>query len=82
MHTIIRGGRLLDIERHAAEPADILVEGDTVHTVGPPGMPAPEGAALRDATGRLLMPGLVNSHTHGTTTSPRASATAGISNCC
>ena len=65
MHTIIRGGRLLDIERHAAEPADILVEGDTVHTVGPPGMPAPEGAALRDATGRLLMPGLVNAHTHG-----------------
>ncbi len=65
MHTIIRGGRLLDIERHAAEPADILIEGDTIHTVGPPGLAAPEGAATHDASGRLMMPGLVNSHTHG-----------------
>ncbi|MYD99802.1 MAG: amidohydrolase, partial [Alphaproteobacteria bacterium] len=65
MHTIVRGGRLLDIERHTADPADILIEGDTIHTVGPPGMEAPEGAAVRDAGGRLMMPGLVNSHTHG-----------------
>ncbi|MDE0407973.1 MAG: amidohydrolase family protein, partial [Alphaproteobacteria bacterium] len=65
MHTIIRGGRLLDIEGHSAEPADILIENGTIRSVGPPGMDAPSDAALRDATGRLLMPGLVNSHTHG-----------------
>ncbi len=65
MHTILRGGRLLDIRRHAAEPADILVEGDRIHSIGPPGMAAPEGATHRDAAGRLLMPGLVNAHTHG-----------------
>ena len=65
MHTIVRGGRLLDIRRHAAEPADILVEGDRIHSIGPPGMAAPEGAMHRDAAGRLLMPGLVNAHTHG-----------------
>ena len=41
MNKIIRGGRLLDIEQHAAEPADILVEGDTVREIGPPGMAAP-----------------------------------------
>ena len=57
MHTIIRGGRLLDIEGHSAEPADILIENDTIRSVGPPGMDAPSDAALRDATGRLLMPG-------------------------
>ena len=65
MNTIIRGGRLLDIERHAAEPADILVGGDSVREIGPPGMAAPADAAALDATGRLLMPGLVNAHTHG-----------------
>ena len=65
MHTIIRGGRLLDIERHSAEPADVLVEGDTVRAIGPPGLAAPVDAIHRNATGRLLMPGLVNAHTHG-----------------
>ena len=65
MNTIIRGGRLLDIERHAAEPADILVEEDSVREIGPPGMPAPADASALDASGRLLMPGLVNAHTHG-----------------
>ena len=65
MNTIIRNGRLLDVERHAAEPADVLVEGDTVREIGPPGMAAPADAATLDASGRLLMPGLVNAHTHG-----------------
>ena len=65
MKQIIRGGRLLDIARHAEEPADILVEGDTIREIGPPGMAAPADAATLDATGRLLMPGLVNAHTHG-----------------
>ena len=63
--TIIRGGRLLDVARHAAEPADVLVESDTVREVGPPGMAAPADAVALDASGRLLMPGLVNAHTHG-----------------
>ena len=65
IRAIIRGGRLLDIGRHAAEPADILIEGDTVREIGPPGMAAPADAAIFDASGRLLMPGLVNAHTHG-----------------
>ena len=65
MKQIIRGGRLLDIPRHAAEPADILVEDDTICEIGAPGMAAPADATVLDATGRLLMPGLVNAHTHG-----------------
>ena len=65
MNTIIRDGRLLDIQGHSAVPTDILVIGDTVHEIGPPGMAAPDDAATLDASGRLLMPGLVNAHTHG-----------------
>ena len=39
---VIRGGRVLDAGGHSAEPGDILVDGDTIREIGPPGMPAPE----------------------------------------
>ena len=62
---VVRGGRLLDAARHGAAPADILIAGDTIREVGAPGMDAPAGARAIDASDRLLMPGLVNAHTHG-----------------
>ncbi len=64
-HTIIRGGLVLDIVGHEAAPGDILLAGDGIAEIGPPGLAAPEGARVIDAADRLLMPGLVNSHTHG-----------------
>jgi 5-methylthioadenosine/S-adenosylhomocysteine deaminase len=64
-HTLIRNGLVLDIAGHAAPPADLLIAGDTIAAIGPPGIAAPEDAAVVDAGGRLLMPGLVNAHTHG-----------------
>ena len=63
-HTIIRNGRLLDIAGHAAPPADILIAGDTIAAIGPPGLAAPDDAVVIEATDRLLMPGLVNAHHH------------------
>ena len=62
--TIIRGGRLLDAAAHRAEPADVLVDGNVIREIGRPGMAAPEGAVTLDARDRLLIPGLVNAHTH------------------
>src|SRR3984957_13392761 len=62
---IIRNGRLVDARRRLAEPADILIKGDTILSVGPPGLDAPEDATLIDASDRALMPGLVNAHVHG-----------------
>jgi guanine deaminase len=64
-HTILRGGRVLDIAAGTAEPADILIVGDTIFEIGPPGCPAPEGAVEISAARRLMHPGLVNAHTHG-----------------
>src|SRR5258708_3584953 len=64
-HTIIRGGLVLDIVGHKAAPGDILLAGDSIAEIGPPGLAAPEGARVIDAADRLLMPGLVNAHTHG-----------------
>src|SRR5437762_6454918 len=63
-HTIIRGGRVLDIAAGTAELADILVEDDTIREIGPSGCAAPEAAAEIDASHRLIHPGLVNAHTH------------------
>ena len=62
--TVIRGGRLIEPGRPLPQPADLLIRGDTVHEVGAPGLPAPAGARLIDATGQLLQPGLINAHTH------------------
>src|SRR5437763_5237230 len=63
-YTIVRGGRVLDIAAGTAEPADILIEDDTIREIGRPGCAAPEGAAELDAADRLIHPGLVNAHTH------------------
>ena len=63
-YTIVRGGRVLDIAAGTAAPADILIEDDTIREVGPPGVPAPEGAREISAARRLVHPGLVNAHTH------------------
>ena len=62
---VIRNGRLLDIAGHRADPADLLLAGDTIREIGPPGLAAPDGARVIDASDRLLMPGLVNGHMHG-----------------
>lgn len=65
MLKIIRGGRLLDIEAHAAPFADILIDGNTIREIGAPGLAAPDDAELIDASNRLMHPGLINGHTHG-----------------
>lgn len=62
---IIRGGLLVDIQQRQTGPADILIAGDRVAEIGPPGLAAPADAVVVDAGDRLIMPGLVNAHTHG-----------------
>ena len=63
--TIISGGRVLDVRAHRADPADLLIVGDTIREIGPPGLRAPAGATVVDARGKLLHAGLINAHTHG-----------------
>ncbi|HSI02696.1 MAG TPA: amidohydrolase [Reyranella sp.] len=63
--TVVRGGKLLDIAKRKAVPADILIKGDTIAEIGRPGLAVPDGATAIDARNRLLHPGLVNAHTHG-----------------
>ena len=70
--TIIRGGRVIDADKGSAQAADILIEDDTLRAIGPPGLDAPEGARVVTADRRLLMPGLVNAHTHSHGNLPRS----------
>ena len=48
-YTIVRGGKLLDIAKRKAAPADILIKGDTIAEIGRPGLAAPAGATVIDA---------------------------------
>jgi 5-methylthioadenosine/S-adenosylhomocysteine deaminase len=64
-YTVIRGGKLLDIAKRKAAPADILVKGDTIAEIGRPRMAAPANASVIDAKDRLMHAGLINAHTHG-----------------
>ncbi|GAA3916096.1 dihydroorotase [Streptomyces gulbargensis] len=54
---LIRGAQIL-----GGEPQDVLIDGETIEAVGT-GLSA-EGAEVIEAAGRILLPGLVDLHTH------------------
>lgn len=63
--TIVRGGRILRHSRATLAEADILIEGDRIAAIEPRGRIAAEDAKAIDASDRILIPGLLNAHTHG-----------------
>lgn len=63
MTLLIHGGKVLNATQTGLERGDVLVEGDRIMAVGP-NLPAPPGAQQIDATGHIVLPGLVNVHTH------------------
>ncbi|MBI1243747.1 MAG: amidohydrolase family protein [Alphaproteobacteria bacterium] len=62
--TVLRGGRVLDVAADRADPVDIAIVCGSIAEIGAPGTIEPPGAAVVDASDRLLVPGLVNAHTH------------------
>lgn len=62
----ITNGDLFDSERGIVVPAQtIIVRGDRVVAVGPTeSTPVPDGATNIDATGKTIMPGMWEMHTH------------------
>lgn len=62
---VLRGARALQGENFefGPEPLDIVIEEDRIASLGPVGSGG-SGAEVMDLAGRLLVPGLVNSHFH------------------
>ena len=63
--TLLSGGRVLRADLKTCDPADVLVEDGFIIAIEPPGHIAREDLDRIDASDRLLVPGLVNGHTHG-----------------
>jgi 5-methylthioadenosine/S-adenosylhomocysteine deaminase len=61
--SVIRGGLVLQPDGEAA-PRDILIEDGRIVALERRGVPISEGAEIIAADDRLLIPGLVNAHTH------------------
>lgn len=69
MRTLIRGGRVLDLEHDLDHPPvmDVLIEGDRIVAVGLEATTLAENEkefTILEATGRLLIPGLISAHYH------------------
>jgi imidazolonepropionase-like amidohydrolase len=60
--TAVRGVRLFDGTR-VVPRANVVFDGTTIVAAGP-GVAIPAGATVIDGTGRTLLPGLIDSHTH------------------
>jgi guanine deaminase len=61
--TVITGGLVLTAGE--ASPADLLLRDDLIAAIAPPGSVTTESARRIDATNRLIIPGMINAHTHG-----------------
>ena len=71
---MVAGGLLLADAASTARPADLLIAGGRIEEIGAPGQfAALEGARWIDASDRLIIPGLVNGHTHAHGTLARGS---------
>jgi guanine deaminase len=62
---LIRGGRVLRGDLRTCDTADVLVQDGNIVAIERPGVIDPAHHRVIDASQRLLIPGLVNGHTHG-----------------
>src|SRR5262245_116414 len=63
MALFIHGGQVLQGAPPALEHAHVLIENDRITAVGPQ-LTSPANAKQLDASGCIVLPGLINAHTH------------------
>src|SRR5271157_2120049 len=62
---VIEGGRILPITSSPIEHGVLVIQGGKIVAVGEQGkVQIPAGASVRDMTGKIIMPGIVDSHSH------------------
>jgi guanine deaminase len=61
----IVGGRVLTGDSHDAPIMSIIIDGDRISALVPETPSLGADIERIDVTGKLLIPGLVNAHTHG-----------------
>jgi guanine deaminase len=64
MRLVLTGGRVLSPAGPRGEERDIVIEDDTIVDLVPPGTVRDENAKQLDASRKLIIPGLINAHTH------------------
>src|SRR5579859_1940079 len=60
----ITGGRVVPIEGDPIDGGTVLVSGGVIEAVLGPDAVVPAGAAVVDAAGKWVLPGLIDAHTH------------------
>lgn len=63
MALLLRGGQVLDGATGALDTRDVLIDGDVIKEVGAR-LASPAGAEIIDASPFIVIPGLINTHTH------------------
>jgi len=63
MNLLIKGGRVIDPSQGLDDTLDLVVENGLVKEIGK-GLAAPAGAEVIDATGKYVVPGLIDMHVH------------------
>ena len=58
------GARIIPMEGPDIENGVLVVQGGKILALGGPGTALPAGAVRHEATGKVIMPGLVDSHSH------------------
>ncbi|HWP65486.1 MAG TPA: dihydroorotase [Candidatus Limnocylindria bacterium] len=60
---IVSGGTIVDPASGPPRPGDLVIDGERIAGIAPPGSVPAEGRVI-DATGLLVLPGLVDMHVH------------------
>jgi dihydroorotase len=64
MNILIKNGRIIDPANKVDEKLDLLVFQGKIVRLGKPGSIPPDGSEVIDASGKLVVPGLIDMHVH------------------
>jgi len=61
--TLVRNATILTVTRGTLQNSDLLIRNGKIAAVGP-NLQAPAGARVVDATGKFVLPGIIDAHSH------------------